>query len=328
MIFVNKKDIYGWPGYSAKAGDIELGVVPDLGGRIMSLKFQSEELFFVQPRRQGEVFDFGTRDLRAEKKKMGFRVWGGDKTWVAPEKEWWEKIPPLELDAGRYQAQLQGHSISMQSPVCRETGLRLTRAITLQANGAIELEQSITNESSSPSRWGLWNVTQILRPFDVYLPARLAQVRLYDEPSYRDCRRSDYLTELRPWVKVSCRDACHFKFGAMLDQGLSVLIKPLRQGWLALARSFSVDARAVYAHKAMAEIYNSPVHPYAEVEVHGPYVSLKLRESSMHRQTWTMRWFEQSVSPEGILATMSALSEVPVSGAKRPAGPRRRTARN
>jgi hypothetical protein len=128
---MNKTKISGWDGYTLTAGNISVGVVPQIGGRIISLAINNKELFFVQKEYAGETFDFSkTATLRAEKRRIGFRVWGGDKTWVAPQKDWWEGSPPIELDAGSYQESVKDNSITMVSAICRETGLQITEGRT------------------------------------------------------------------------------------------------------------------------------------------------------------------------------------------------------
>ncbi len=106
---------YGWKGYRLVCGPLAIGVAPDLGGRIISLAHEGTELLFVQQEHLGEVFDLdGATDLRALKRRLGFRLWGGDKTWIAPQSSWWEGIPPLDLDAGRYRVRVDGDTLSLQ----------------------------------------------------------------------------------------------------------------------------------------------------------------------------------------------------------------------
>ena len=107
-----EQKFYKWNGYLLANSNIELGVTPEIGGRIISLKFNGEELLFVDPNHCGETFDFSSvSDLAAEKRKLGFRVWGGDKTWVAPETAWIESIPPLDLDAMPYSVELEENAV-------------------------------------------------------------------------------------------------------------------------------------------------------------------------------------------------------------------------
>ena len=56
--------INGWRGLRLTAGDVSLVITPDIGGRIMSLTFRGEELFYVHTDEAGVPFDLsGIEDL-------------------------------------------------------------------------------------------------------------------------------------------------------------------------------------------------------------------------------------------------------------------------
>jgi len=283
---VSQENIYGWEGYRLHVGDISLGVAPQIGGRIISLTFEGEELFFVQKEHQGEIVDLeNADDLRAKKKELGFRLWGGDKTWVAPQSEWWEKIPPLDLDAGQYDIEVGPTDVVMTSPICRETGLQIIRRVELKEDGTIILDQTFRNTGNKPIERGIWDVTQILRPFDVYLPAQSEQIRAYQDEGFIEDAETKRSQE-GAWVKVSCDDSTQFKLGGMINQGKIIALRKGKEDYLCFERTFSINTEASYAHDAIAEIYNSPTYNYLEIEVHAPLIQLGQGEQTSHQQIW------------------------------------------
>ena len=284
-----QKNICGWDGYHWENGDISLGIVPPLGGRIMSLQFCGEEILFVQEEHRGEVFDL--KELMIDKKEFGFRVWGGDKTWIAPERSWVDKIPPLDLDAGKYEFAFDKNKVTMTSAVCRETGLRITREIELYEDNKIVLTETIKNETAAPIQRGIWNVTQILRPFDIFVPSLKKNVRLYEDEAFKDCPIQKYLSEESGWTKISCFDNAHFKFGTLMDQGKVRALRPMRNSILEFIKTFPVDSKARYAHDSCLEIYNSPIHNYCEIEVHSPLIMLDPGQSFSQEQQWHLKRF-------------------------------------
>jgi len=288
---IKKENIYGWPGFRLTAGEISLGVTPQIGGRIISLTHRGEELFFVQPEFQGEVVDLKiVDDLRAKKKELGFRLWGGDKTWVAPQELWWEKIPPLDLDAGQYDIKVGFCDVTMTSPICRETGLQIIRRVELKGDGTVILDQTFHNAGNKPIERGIWDVTQILRPFEVHLPASKDNFRAYnDEGLVEDAQTK--IEEQEGWIKISCNDATHFKFGGLIDQGKVTALRQKGNEGIKFVRTFEIDANSNYAHQAMVEVYNSPQYPYCEIEVHAPLVRLERGENFSHRQEWEISRF-------------------------------------
>lgn len=283
---LQQKDIYGWKGYLWESGDISVGIVPQLGGRIMSYKFRGEELFFVQQEHSGETFDLS--QLAVKKKEFGFRVWGGDKTWIAPENMWVDKIPPLDLDAGNYTFSFdeKKHQVAMVSPVCRETGLRITREVQFGEGNRFVLTETVKNESRSTITRGTWNVTQLLRPFEICFPCARKDVRLYDDAAYQNCPLDSYLREEDRSIMISCRDAEHFKFGALLREGKITARRQGEKATLVMSKTFPILANAKYAHASHAEVYNSPRYPYCEIEVHSPLLTLGPGQAFSQSQEW------------------------------------------
>src|SRR5689334_19104574 len=100
--------VHGWSGWWVARGPLELGLVPQVGGRIMSMRWRGHELSFVHPAHAGRVLDVsGMADVRRAKREIGFIHWGGDKTWLAPQERWTESVPFLDLDAGPYALEVE-----------------------------------------------------------------------------------------------------------------------------------------------------------------------------------------------------------------------------
>jgi hypothetical protein len=266
----------------------------------MSIEACGEELCFVDPKHQGAIVDVAScQNLSQEKKKLGFRVWGGDKTWIAPQTAWVDKTPPLDLDVGSYDFYFDKNVVRMSSPVCRETGLKIIRLISLE-NAKIVLEEMIHNATQEPLTRGIWNVTQLLRPWEVYWPTEIKKVKAYRDEGLTE-EAADKLTILPGWVKVSCQDNRHFKFGAHLKMGKVVAIKETPQHKLCFIRSFAIAPQARYAHEAMVEVYNSSQHNYCEVEVHSPLVTLGPHETFSQKQVWEIKAYPLDVPIDQIL---------------------------
>jgi len=171
-------------------GLLRLGLVPALGGRLSSVRFGSVELLW----RNALLLDSELRPVNGHVPSpvagaMGDWVnYGGDKTWPAPQ-GWdtdaqWAGPPDPVLDSGPYTAAVEstsdGVTVTMTSGDDPRTGLRFTRAITLQpGETSYRLRLTATNVSERPVRWALWNVTQLPGGGDVHIgldPARDPQV--------------------------------------------------------------------------------------------------------------------------------------------------------
>ena len=299
IFYMEQINLYGWNGYRLAAGDVSLVVTPDIGGRVISLKHQDEEIFFVQKEHQGEVFDFSQVSAwRLEKSKLGFRLWGGDKTWIAPQKDWWDGIPPLALDAGRYRTIVEDSSVVVQSQVCPETGLEVTRRITLRPDGAIHLRQEIVNKSEDTVRKGIWNVTQILRPFDVYVPSVRSKLRSYHEEDLTLPECQIIVAQEGDWCQIPCRDNTLFKIGGMTDAGILLSLRRTKNETIAFLKTFDFDKTAIYAHRSVVEVFNARDYDYLEIEIHAPFIPLKPGDGCHHDQLWRLKRFKGAVSPD------------------------------
>jgi hypothetical protein len=281
-------DIYGWQGWRMTSGDLVLGLVPQLGGRIMSLRFRGEELFYIPPTGRGDLplVPASIPDLPAFKKDFGFQIFGGDKTWVAPEYAWVHRSPPLDLDAGVYLFEQTEDGCVMRSPVCRETGLVIVRKIDILKDGGISLIETLRNVSERVVTKGVWNVTQIARPFVVHLPADPGAIRSYhyEDPTLPDT--GELLICKDGQTVVPCVSDMCFKFGGMLREGRAAVIKETLSGKVILERTFDMATGRPYAHNSMVEVFNSAQYPYGELEVHSPLTELAPGAEVSLAQTW------------------------------------------
>lgn len=278
--------IRGWDGFELHSGDVSVGIVPAIGGRIMSLIFKGQELLYVDPSSAGRVYPVATwNDLSKAKKDLGFCVWGGDKTWIAPQTSWLEGVPPLDLDASSYRIDWEGSTAVMSSVACRETGLQVIRKISLE-NEKVFLSETLRNCSSAPVTKGLWNVTQVARPCHFSIPSLPGAFRDYH---FEDASLPAYTHVLDPdlgILNIDCTRSDLFKIGGEPSKGeLDILLN--REGRSILWKKvFDHRPGAVYAHGSKVEVFNSAVSPYAEIELHAPLVTLRPDDEVTLNQYW------------------------------------------
>lgn len=255
---------------------------------------------FVRPDRAGETFRFDSDiDIVKEKKIIGEGLWGGDKTWIAPQDQWIEKLPPLVIDAGPYQAQLIENGIEMKSAHCSETGLAVTRMIKLDDAGRVHLSETITNVRDHLIRRGIWNVTQFLRPFDVWIPADDVSAYAAEGDSIR--LKDRVIAKMDGWTRIRCAEDARFKYGARVKKGIIAALRRSAHEVLVYMRAFKPAPDADYAHDVQAEVYNSKEFDYLEIELHAPLKTLLPGDSQSQEQTWTLIQKSAGVSDADIL---------------------------
>lgn len=290
MIEISTESLFGWETHFFQWGDLRIGLSPAIGGRITSIQKGGVELLFLQEKHLGETFQFDRGfPISRTKREMGFRLWGGDKTWVAPQSDWIEAIPPLELDAAPYQFTALSNGGEMKSPVCQETGIQILRKIQLIDERTVLLEQTFTNHSDHPCHRGIWDVTQFNRPGDVILPVKKQEVRGYPSEGKSVELLDDYVfADEKDTSRIPCREPIHFKFGTVSEKGsVLALFGPFQDEKILHGRSFPVEKNGSYLHKSNIEVYNSPEYGYLELEVHAPAKKIQPGESQSHTQLWT-----------------------------------------
>jgi hypothetical protein len=151
-------------------GDLlRAGVVPALGGRLLSLRLGERELLHRDP----DLLDSALRPTGADG-ALGaldgtmatWRNWGGDKTWPAPQgwdgPDQWAGPPDPILDGGPYSAAVEPLSVALTSAPDPRTGVRIHRRLRLDPRRAVlHLDLAFENVARGPVRWAIWNVTQV-----------------------------------------------------------------------------------------------------------------------------------------------------------------------
>lgn len=291
----------GWPSWLIQCGPLELVCVPQVGGRVMRLAWRNIELCFTHPEFRGRIEPVEqVSDVRAAKREMGFRLWGGEKTWLAPQTRWTDDVPFLDLDSGHYTCKLLSYtpeqvSLQMTSPVCRETGVQLIRTLTVQGpEPFIDITHTLVNAATTPVEWGLWSVSQFLKPAHVYVPRRPDSpfpdgVKTFIEEGQSATVRAQVVREIGGLAQIECEDDIAFKFGVDASEGwlLGVCGQPGAElvGYLT---TYPVFMDQPYGHDCTAEVFNSDRLPYFEAEVHSPLLRLEPGEQTEFRETRRM----------------------------------------
>jgi len=278
----------GWAAWSISSGALELVLVPQVGGRIMGLRWHDDELFFTQPERQGVVAHFDRADdVLSQKHALGFPLWGGDKTWIAPQSHWNAASPYLDLDSGPYELEIVAASsdrvtVRMNSDVCRETGLRVTRTVTVRAaSNSFTVVHELENAGLAPRQAEIWDVAMVTSPGAVYLPTWRDSsfpegVKTYASEGRSAEVRAAVLEHRGGYAVVSCRDRVAFKFGVDGLEGWIAAVIQLPDGRLVgYGKSVPVFPDLPYSHGCVAEVYQSAGYGYLEMELHGPTVTLR-----------------------------------------------------
>jgi len=285
--------VHGWDGWWIRRGPLELGLVPGVGGRLMSMRWHGHELSFVHPQHRGRrpSLPAAAALVGACKRELGFVHWGGDKTWLAPQERWQDTMPFLDLDAGPYAVAVERPTagelrVTLQSRVCRETGARVSRTLIVRdGEPDFTVVHALENASAHAIQWALWDVHQLCGPGIVHVPRRDGSpfrdgVKAFPAEGDSEGARADVVRPLGGVAAIDCRRKRWFKFGVDAEEGWALGVVDTPRGLVGYRKEVPVAAGGVYAHACVTEVYNDPHRLYFEMEAHGPLTALAPGETT------------------------------------------------
>lgn len=268
---LSEVDFMGWPAIALEQGSLTLHLVPVIGGRLMGITFDGEQLCFTHPALRGKLPSDDAGSWAALCGDWAFPLWGGGKTWLAPESAWPEGAPHRDLDSGAWSIvdtwfDDAGMGAELRSPVCRVSGLQLTRRLSLPASGSTwTIDHTVHNRGTVDRFCGLWDVLMLNRPAQVHLPLH---GEVHQLPGKAAPAHVLHIGGGR--VNVDCREAGKFKLGFDSSDGAVHAELDTPGGRLRYQRRSPLPGQAAYAHGHPLEVYNAPRLPYFEIETHSP----------------------------------------------------------
>lgn len=153
-----------------RAGALEVGVVPDLGGRLLSMGSGGREFLWRDPDLVGDDLlpRVAVVRLRPGAAMREWQNWGGDKSWVAPQGDGsdgtWPGPPDPTFDGGPFRVVARSpHAVELESGRDPVSGVRMGRTIRL-GDDTVTVTTRLRNESAEPRRCAAWEVAQV--PFE------------------------------------------------------------------------------------------------------------------------------------------------------------------
>jgi len=279
---------HGWPAWTLQRDDVALQIVAAVGGRLMGIEYGGSELCFINPQLAGQLASDDARHWSRLCGDWSFPLWGGGKTWVAPEAAWPDGNPQRDLDSGPYRllaswSDDQSCGVELESPVCRQSALQIRRRIAMRAGIAgWSVEHTLINTGERSLRCGIWDVLMLRRPalVEVMLDATRSGIagtacrEIAGKGELADLQRRCIVVVANDRVRVHCRQAEQYKLGFVGASGEIRVQLDLPQGRFDYRRSSPAPADAVYAHGHPIEVFNAPDLPYFEVENHSPLATL------------------------------------------------------
>jgi len=261
--------LYDSTGYNVlQYGKTRIVIDPEVGARIVSLKFDSIELLTG-------------KELEPD--------YYGSSLWLSPFSEYWPQ--PLALDKSGYEVQKIKNGYSYKSQLDTLHLLQYRKSVRYDpGNAGLELEYHIKNLSDSIKKLSAWEVTRLYKEGISFFPVNPeTREKIVPLAKTIESKMKDHIL----WHSYDPED--------ILTKGESPkLYADGKEGWIAYVRDNILFVKSYpdveYTHFAPGEqeieIYVKPDLPYIEIEIQNPYTSLLPGESLI----WTLNWHLEKLS--------------------------------
>lgn len=278
-----------WKLESLRSGDLELIILPGIGGRLWDVAFQGQSLLFQNPDLEGFLPDLeNLRDFPTRSPQFGFPLWGGEKTWIAPDSNWPDGSPYSALDSGPYEIAVDSPAhIALQSVVCPDSGLQIEREIRLNGGTGWTIQHSVTNRGQQGRDVGIWSVMMLDHAARIGVAGHnLESTTVFGHPE-------NSVSIGKAALICDCSTPREFKVG--IGHHNSRTFMRLDQSDTPIWMSCETDHATSddrFAHLHAFEVFNSGDYPYCEAEWHAPLQHLSHGESAtlnQHFAVWADR---------------------------------------
>ena len=156
---IEAADYKGWQGQQLSNRWVQLTVVPQIGGRLMQVRFAGHDYLFVNPKYAGKYLPPAADT---------WFNYGGDKLWLLPEgnndEQHWAGNSDL-LDDGPFSlrklSEGQHCEIELTGPADPQTGVQFRRNIAIDADSPrIRFHAFMKNVTGHPIEWSMQSVSQ------------------------------------------------------------------------------------------------------------------------------------------------------------------------
>ena len=268
-----------WSVLQLTRGELELVILPGIGGRLWGVTFQEQSLLFQNPDLVHlPVDEIDLTDLPTRSPQFGFPLWGGEKTWIAPDTAWPDSAPFTALDSDPFLVTSRDEDhVELTSQICPVSQLSVARRITLKSAAAWSIEHSVTNHGHISRATGIWSVMMINTPATI-------GITMGDPEIYPVFGHSGSMVELTAnCVIADCAKQQEFKVGLPNPDG-ETLIKIGKAGPWILCSTHPPAPSDSFMHQYPVEIFNSGDYSYCEAEWHSPKSDLARDETLRFRQ--------------------------------------------
>ena len=240
--------------YSISVGDVTLTVDAARGGKVVSYKYQDQEILSTtrMPNSFGSTF------------------------WTSPQKEWnWPPVP--EFDTKPFNAEVKDGVLVLTGEKSARFGYRIRKEFSAdKKDNAIVIKYTIINESGETRQVAPWEISRVPNGGVVFFEAKEAT------PA-NNMKGLPFTYEYGAAWYVMDEDRENRKINADGTGWLAFCDK----GLMFVKKFQNIKAAEAAPAEAEIQIYANPGKTFVEIEEQGAYTTLNAGESV----DWTARWY-------------------------------------
>jgi hypothetical protein len=308
-------------------GTVIVGVVPPLGGRVVSLKTAGGE----------NVLDSDPKLWKPPYPPPAagtpFKPWNGRIVWVGPQSGFWsqqELRPELKKananwppdpfnETGRFDVVGKTPTLlKLKGATSPVTGLSFEHEYEITGERAVRMKTTATNRRGTPVSWDLWPNTRVRPEGTPYVDLDPLQMLRMDGPRPDDEDAGVYPSEVRGgWLTLppgrkagSGRKKLWAKAFVRPARGVIACFVGKQ---LLLIRAPVVPRAKLNGDQAFIELYRGAAkgENILELEMHGAYETLAPGGSMSFEQTLELLEYDGPDTPEGHVARLEAIRQAP-----------------
>lgn len=250
--------------YTITNGDVTMTIDASRGGKIVSYKYQDQEVLSQSrfPNSFGSTF------------------------WTSPQSDW--NWPPVrEYDSMAYEADPESDSLVLTGQKSERFGMRIRKSFTADdKTGAITITYTIINESGQTRQVAPWEITRVPNGGMVFFQAKETV------PANRMKGLPFTFEKGAAWF-VMDEDRANRKINADGKGWLAFCDK----GLMFVKKFQDLDPSQPAPAEAEIQIYANPGKTYVEIEEQGAYTKLEPGDELSWSVTWYLFPFETEAQP-------------------------------
>ncbi|MFP4015057.1 MAG: DUF4380 domain-containing protein [Chitinispirillaceae bacterium] len=307
------------------SGNIELGVLPDLGGVVALFRLSDKPNVL---KADHAIWNAPPRIRRSFGPETRWKAHNGHIIWVGPQSEWWihqEKSPRRQqkkavwppdpyLNFGYFEPTEKSDThITMVGPPSEFTGLQMTKTIVIREDDTVSFHVRATNIRSRPVAWDLWFNTRVDGYARCYVPLSDTDLVRVDHRNTRSQEAGSFQHEAGflntdPLPPSNGKKHRWAKAFIPADYGLMTAFASSQAFTIRFSRH---EAEQIHPEHSLVELYNCTSHNRAdaltELEYHTPYRTLLPGESMEASEEWILQPFSRCDDHRSCISYMKEL---------------------